>query len=118
MNYYGDVDSNLEIKLDTLDDLFGEAGERAFVLTYTDDNRRQVDKAIFKFFVAQSYYNQDTNSRQQIYTIDFVVTIKNFISNNSQFSVDAKEYTDLQPEPERSRSISLDLARSDSFTRT
>ena len=27
MNYYGDVDSNLEIKLDTLDDLFGEAGE-------------------------------------------------------------------------------------------
>ena len=27
MNYYGDVDKNLEIKLDTLDDLFGEAGE-------------------------------------------------------------------------------------------
>lgn len=27
VNYYGDVDSNLEIKLDTLDDLFGEAGE-------------------------------------------------------------------------------------------
>jgi len=80
-SYYSSL-SNNDFILECKSKLLKDSSQKAFVLNYTDNNKKTIDYANFKSSISNAYLKPNTSSGQQIFAINNLDTITDAMLSN------------------------------------